>query len=72
VAPARGRRKRPHLQLIENKSHASPVLASPAAREEFKNLTQQLVDIAIEITDLIDGDPDMEPNGDEFEEGEGL
>jgi hypothetical protein len=31
-----------------------------------------LVDLAIEITDIADGDPDLEPNGDEFEDGDGV
>jgi hypothetical protein len=39
----------------------------PEARREFEQLTQSLVDIAIEITDLVDGDPDFEPTGDENE-----
>jgi hypothetical protein len=47
-------------------------LTDRAAQREFEKLTQTLVDIAIEITELIDGDPDLEPSGDEFEEGDPL
>ena len=43
------------------------MLTDPRARREFEQLTQSLVEIAIEITDLVDGDPDLEPNGDEVE-----
>jgi hypothetical protein len=67
-------RKRPtHLRLVENvqPSEVPPVLANPVARREFEQLTQALVDIAIEITDLVDGDPDLEPNGDEDEDSDG-
>lgn len=44
------------------------VLTDRAARKEFERLTQVLVEIAIEINDLADGDPDIEPNGDECED----
>ena len=62
-------RKRPtHLRLVETPpTDLPPVLTDPRARREFEQLTQSLVDIAIEITDLVDGDPDLEPNGDEVE-----
>jgi hypothetical protein len=48
----------------------APILADPAARRQFEKLTQELVDIAIEIIDLQSGDPDIEANGDEFEEAD--
>jgi hypothetical protein len=67
-------RKRPtHLRLVETRPPAAlpPVLSDPSARREFAQLTQALVDIAIEITDLVDGDPDLEPNGDEDEDSDG-
>ena len=47
------------------------ILSDPAARAEFDGLTERLIDIAIEITDLADGDPDLEPNSDE-EDDRGL
>ena len=66
-------RKRPtHLRLVEPAGDLAPVLTDPAAREEFERLTQKLVDIAIEITDVLDGDTDLEPNGDEREDDDGL
>jgi DNA repair protein RadC len=49
-----------------------PILVEPAARRAFVQLTQRLVDVAIEITDVIDGDPDVEANGDEFEGSDGI
>jgi len=48
------------------------ILADRAARSAFDRLTERLIEIAIEITDLADGDPDVEPNGDEEEESDGL
>jgi len=52
---------RPELPLVSTDHNA---------RKEFRQLTQTLVDIAIEIVDLVDGDPDFEPNGDENEDSE--
>jgi hypothetical protein len=66
-------RRRGHLRLVEpcGPAHLPPVLTDPAARKEFEQLTQALIDAVIEITDLADGDPDLEPSGDEFEDGDG-
>lgn len=62
--------KRNYLRLVEPAARASlpPVMTDPEAREEFERLTQTLVDLAIEITDIVSGDPDLEPSGDEFED----
>lgn len=49
-----------------------PILTDRQARLEFERLTQSLLDVAIEIMDLADGDPEREPNGDEFEDGDGV
>ena len=49
-----------------------PIIADQQARLEFERLTQSLVDVAIEIMDLVDGDPDVEPNGDESEDHDGI
>ena len=66
-------RKRPtHLRLVVPAGDLPPVLTDPAARKEFERLTQELVDIAIEITDVLDGDPDLEPDGDEREDDDGF
>lgn len=46
-------------------------MTDPAARKKFEQLTQALVDIAIEMTELVDGDPDLEHNGDEVEDSDG-
>jgi len=35
-------------------------------------LTERLVDILIEMQDLVDGDPEQEPNGDETEDHDGI
>jgi hypothetical protein len=48
------------------------VLTSPAARAEFEQLTQALLDAVIEIMDLADGEPDLEASGEEFEDGDGI
>ena len=66
-------RRGAHLELVESArtSGSPPIMIDPRAREEFERLTQTLVDIAIEITDLLDGDADLEPGGDEFEVDEG-
>lgn len=58
-----------HLSLVkpeEPHETTPPILTSEAARREFEELTQRLVDVAIEIVDLVDGDPDLE--GDEITE----
>jgi hypothetical protein len=62
-------RGRDHLRLVSRAepTNLPPVLTDPAARKEFEQLTQALLDAAIEILDLADGEPDTEPNGDEFE-----
>lgn len=63
----------PHLRLVEPAAPADlpAILTDAHAQKKFKQLTQSLVDIAIEITDLVDGDPELEPNGDEFEDSDG-
>jgi hypothetical protein len=50
---------------------AAPSDRSPAACKEFEQLTQGLLDAAIEFLELADGEPDTEPNGDEFEKSDG-
>ncbi len=63
---AQPRRHHPHLRVVETPpSDPTPILADQAARREFERLTQALVDAAIEIMDLVDGDPDLEASGDE-------
>jgi hypothetical protein len=61
------------LRLVEPAAPGlPPVLTYPAARKEFELLTQALLDAAIEIMDLADGDADVEPNGDECEDSDGV
>ena len=62
-----------HLRLVKPTCTADlpPVLTDSAARREFEELTQALIDAAIEFMDLADGDPDLEPSGDEFEDSDG-
>lgn len=59
------------LQLVYSRgaSELLRVQTDPAARKEFERLTQELVDAAIEILDLIDGDSDREPDDDLEDEG---
>ena len=51
-------RRRGNLRLVKNTkpSDLPPILTDPEARLEFERLTQSLLDIAIEIIDLADGD----------------
>lgn len=59
---------RPKLRVIPGGRAVLPaVVNDPAARREFERLTERLVEISIEIIDLVDGDPDVEANGDEFQ-----
>ncbi len=70
----------PLLRVVPTeKAECSPlVLHDAKARREFAKLTQDLVEIAIEIVDLVEGDPDievendLEPGGDEEEDSDGL
>ena len=50
----------------------SLIQVDPSARAQFERLTQALLDAAIEIMDLVDGDPDVEANGDEYEDSDGI
>jgi hypothetical protein len=65
-------RGRDHLRLVSRAepTNLPPVLTDPAARKEFEQLTQALLDAAIEILDLADGEPDTEPNGDELKDND--
>jgi len=67
-------RKASHLRLVSCTEPAAlpPIMSDPAARQEFEKLTQMLVEIAIEITDLVQGDRDVEANGDELEDDDGF
>jgi hypothetical protein len=60
---------RPLGPLTRNDHH--PFLIDPDARKEFEELTQALHEAAIEIMDLADGDPDLEPASDEFQDEDG-
>lgn len=73
MASAQDRKKRrTHLRLVEGTGDLPPILTSLEARKEFEALTQRAVDIAIEILDLTSGDPDLELDGDEFEDDDGI
>lgn len=67
-------RRGSHLRLVESPFGRGlpPVVTDPSARAEFEQLTQRLLDTAIEIMDLADGDHDLEPAGDEFEDDDGI
>lgn len=64
--------KRNHLRLVRSQEAVERphTLTNPVARQEFEQLTQRLVDISIEILDITGGDPDIELNGDEREDGD--
>jgi hypothetical protein len=66
------KRRGVHLRLVSRAEPTDlpPVLTDPAARKEFEQLTQALLDLVIEILDLAGDYPDLEPNGDEFEESD--
>jgi hypothetical protein len=62
-----------HLRLVAPTNPAqSRILQKAADQREFVALTQRLVDIAIEIADIVEGDPDMELSGDENEDSDGI
>ena len=55
-----------HLHLVESSEpELPPVLTDPAARKVFEQLTEALIEAVIEIMDLADGDPDLEPDADD-------
>ena len=65
-------RRATHLRLVASTQSLELrdlplVVTSEVARKEFERLTERLVDISIEMIDLVDGDPDIEANGDEFQ-----
>lgn len=63
----------PHLRLVRRSSpELPPVLVSSAARKQFEELTQRLLDVVIEIGDLIDGDCDIELTFEDYEEDDGV
>lgn len=65
-------RRHAYLKLSEIvPENSSRILNNPSAFKRFQVLAQALVDIAIEMTDLVDGDPDLESNGDEIEDSDG-
>jgi len=71
-APANARsRRHTYLELSEIVPDSSCILNNPSAFKRFQVLAQALVDIAIEMTDLVDGDPELESNGDEIEDSDG-
>jgi hypothetical protein len=65
--------KQAKLRLIDGcgAKLAAPVEADRQAFKQFCSLTQRLVEISIEMTEIIAGDPDLEPIGDEEEDSDG-
>lgn len=64
---------RSYLELVQS-NDAPPLagaLADPGRRKEVEHLTQQLVDVLVEMMDLVDDDPDREPDVDR-EDDDGL
>ena len=51
---------------------AYPHSKRPRPARGVEQLTEALIDALIEMIDLMDGDPDIEANGDEAEEGDGI
>lgn len=59
-----------HLKLVKS-ADASPL--SEALKEgEVRDDIERLIEVLIEMVDLVDGDPDAEPNGDEFEDDDDI
>jgi len=72
MTPLRTRRRN-HLRLVEPDEPRLPsLLKDRAGRKDVEQLTQALVDALVEIMDLVDADPYVELNGDEFEDGDGV
>lgn len=71
MAFARTRRPNP-LRLIRRKDDDPAILTDRASQIEFERLTQRLVDIAIEVSDIISGDAELEDDGDELEHDDGI
>lgn len=71
MAFARTRRPNP-LRLIRRKDDDPAILTDRASQIEFERLTQRLVDIAIEVTDIISGDADLEEDRLELEHDDGI
>ena len=66
--------RRRHLRVVARNNMAGlpALLEDSAVRAEVEQLTEALIDALIEMVDLMDGDPDIEANGDEAEEGDGI
>ena len=66
--------RRERLRLVVDNSVLSfhERFQDPVFQREFQQLTERLIDVMIEMMDIIDGDPDVEANGDEFEDAEGI
>lgn len=62
--------RRERLRLVVNNTafRFPERFHDPVFRREFQQLTEQLIDALIEMMDIVDGDPDVEANGDEFED----
>ena len=63
-----------HLRLVEpaNADGLAEIISTPQGRKQVQQLTQELVDALIEMTDLVDGEPDLESDGDETEDDDGI
>lgn len=62
--------RRGHLRIVQSSGPAT-ALAEPARHRMIKRLTQDLVDVLIEMHDLIDDDPDLESDA-ELEDDDGI
>ena len=71
MAFAKTRRPNP-IRLIRRKDDDPAILTDRASQIEFERLTQRLVDIAIEVSDIISGDAELEDDGDELEHDDGI
>ena len=73
IASDRHRRSN-HLRVVASSEGAKlpSILSDSEGRKALQQLTQELVDVLIEMMDLVDGDHDVEPNGDEFEDDDGV
>jgi CRISPR/Cas system CSM-associated protein Csm2 small subunit len=67
-------RSKNHLRLVSQAPcpELPPLLANPLRRKQVEQLTEQLVEVLIEMMNIVDGDADTEAIGDECEDCDGV
>jgi hypothetical protein len=59
-----------HLVEPDDPGPLPSLLNTRSGRKDIERLTHELVGVLVEMMDLVDCDADLEPNGDEFEDGD--